>query len=168
MARVVRVDVADLVPVAGVASEVRQVAVVDEREDAAADRHAWLTTMAGVLPRRTIGFNLLPLLYVERLAGLIIFERRALEIHAQFCRPFGGRVRTRAPPDPLTQSFRIGLEAQQPRRIGKHGPGVGFREALAVQQLEERCSVAPRHIGGRAAVTRRIAEIPPAIDHLFR
>jgi hypothetical protein len=29
--------------------------------------------MAGVLPRRTIGFNLLALLYVQRLAGLIIF-----------------------------------------------------------------------------------------------
>ena len=28
--------------------------------------------------------------------------------------------------------------------------------------------MAPRHVGGRLAVTRRIAEIPPAVDHLFR
>src|SRR5438552_1277558 len=90
----VRVDVADLVLVAGVATKVRPVAVVDEREDAAADRHAWLTPMSGVLPRLTIGFNLLPLLYVERLAGLIIFERRALEIHAQVRGPLGRRVGT--------------------------------------------------------------------------
>ena len=46
--------------------------------------------------------------------------------------------------------------------------GVGFRRAIALQQFEERFSVAPRHIGGRLAVTRRIAEIPPAVDHLFR
>src|ERR1700704_6381048 len=69
----VRVDVADLVLVAGVATEVRAVAVVDEREDAAADRHAWLTLVSGVLPRLTIGVNLLPLLYVERLPGLLLF-----------------------------------------------------------------------------------------------
>src|SRR5258708_33365379 len=77
----VRVDEADLVLVAGVATKVRSVAVVDEREDAAADGHAWLTPVSGVLPRLTIGVNLLALLYVERLAGLIIFERRTLEIH---------------------------------------------------------------------------------------
>src|SRR5436190_537312 len=101
----VRVDVADLVLVAGVATEVRPVAVVDEREDAAADRHAWLTPVSGVLPRLTIGVNLLALLYMERLAGLIIFERRTLEIHAQFRGPLGRRVGTRTPPDPLAQSF---------------------------------------------------------------
>src|SRR5216684_1113131 len=91
----VRVDVADLVPVAG----------VDEREDAAADRYAWLTPMSSVLPRLTIGVNLLALLYVERLARLIIFERRTLEIHAQLRGPLGGRVGTRPPPDSLAQSF---------------------------------------------------------------
>src|SRR2546425_8395789 len=90
----VRVDVADLVLVSGVATEVRPVAVVDEREDAAADRYAWLTPMSSVLPRLTIGLNLLALLYVQRLAGLIILERRTLEIHAEFCGPLGRRVRT--------------------------------------------------------------------------
>src|SRR5882672_5124324 len=101
----VRVDVADLVPVAGVATEVRPVAVVHEREDAAADRHAWLTPVSGVLPRLTIGFNLLALLYVQRLAGLIIFERRTLKIHAQSRGPRGRRVGTRTPPNSLAQSF---------------------------------------------------------------
>ena len=28
--------------------------------------------------------------------------------------------------------------------------------------------MAPRHVGGRLAVTRRMAEISPAVDHLFR
>src|SRR4030095_443441 len=101
----VRVDVPDLVLVARVATEVRPVAVVDERENAAADRHAWLTPVCGGLPRLTIGVNLLALLYVERLAGLIIFERRTLEIHAQFRGPLGRRVGTRTPPDPLAQSL---------------------------------------------------------------
>ena len=101
----VRVDVADLVLVAGVASEVRPVAVVDEREDAAADRHARLTPVSGLLPRLTIGFDLLALLDVQRLAALIVFERRTLEIHAQFRGPLGRRVGTRTPPDPLAQSF---------------------------------------------------------------
>src|SRR4249920_1402910 len=62
----------------------------------------------------------------------------------------------------------MGLEAQQPRRIGKHGPRVGFRKARALQPFEEHFSVTPRHVGRRLAVTRRIAEIPPAVDHLFR
>jgi hypothetical protein len=48
--------------------------------------------MAGVLPRLTIGFNLLALLYVQRFAGLIILERRTLEIHAEFRGPLGRRV----------------------------------------------------------------------------
>src|SRR6478672_6906739 len=101
----VRVDVADLVLVAGVATKVRPVAVVDEREDAPTDRYAWLTPVSGVLPRLTIGFNLLALLYVQRLAALIIFERRTLEIHAEFRGPLGRRVGTRPPPDSLAQSF---------------------------------------------------------------
>src|SRR5260370_20809188 len=101
----VRVDVADLVPVAGVSAKVRAVAIVDERENAAADRHARLTLVPGVLPRLTIGVNLLALLYVERLARLIIFERRTLEIHAQLPGPLGCRVGTRPPPDSLAQSF---------------------------------------------------------------
>src|SRR6266550_3925251 len=101
----VRVDVPDLVLVPGVATKVRPVAVVDEREDAAADRHAWLTPVSGILPRLTIGVNLLALLYMERLAGLIIFERRTLEIHAQCRGPLGRRVGTRTPPDSLAQSF---------------------------------------------------------------
>jgi hypothetical protein len=41
-------------------------------------------------------------------------------------------------------------------------------EPLAFQQFEEHFSMAPRHVGGRLAVARRIAEVPPAVDHLFR
>ena len=46
----VRVDVANLVLVASVASEVGPVAVVDQREDAAADRDARLPLVPGLLP----------------------------------------------------------------------------------------------------------------------
>src|SRR5262245_7947865 len=101
----VRLDVADLILIAGGATEVCPVAVVDEREDAAADRHAWLTRVSGVLPRLTIDLNLLALLYMQRLAGLIIFERRTLEIHAQRRGPLGRRVGARTPPDSLAQSI---------------------------------------------------------------
>src|SRR5215813_1754806 len=44
-----RVDVADLILVPSVAAEVGAVAVVDEREDAAANRHARFTPMPGLL-----------------------------------------------------------------------------------------------------------------------
>src|SRR5258705_1430150 len=99
----VGVDVADLILVAGIVAEVLAVAVVDDREDAAADGHPWLTPVSGLLPGLTIGFDLLALLDVQRLAGLIIFERRTLEIHAALRGPFGRRVGTAAPPDPLPQ-----------------------------------------------------------------
>src|SRR6185369_12016838 len=99
------VDVADLVPVTSVAAEVRPVAVVDDREDAAADGHAWFTSVSGVLPSLAIGFNLPALLDVQWLAGLIILERRTLEIHAELRGPLGRRIGTRAPPDPFAQSF---------------------------------------------------------------
>src|SRR5678816_1813465 len=62
----VGVDVTDLVLVSRVAPAVRPVAVVDEREDAAADRHARLTRMSGFLPRLTIRLDLLSLLHVQR------------------------------------------------------------------------------------------------------
>ena len=68
----VRVDVADLVLVSRrVASEVRPVAVVDEREDAAAHRDARLALVPGLLPRLPVGLDLLALLDVQRLAALV-------------------------------------------------------------------------------------------------
>src|ERR1043166_7414030 len=102
-----------------------------------------------------MGFDLLALLDVESLTRLIILERRTLEIHAELRRPPGRRVGTRTPPDPLAQSSGMGLEAQQTGRIGKHGPRIGLREAIALQQSEEHFGLASRHVGVRLAVARR-------------
>src|SRR5262245_54929179 len=71
----VGVDVADLILVMGVATKIRAVAVIDDREDAAAHGHARLTPVSGLLPGLTIGFDLLSLLDVQRLAGLVFFQR---------------------------------------------------------------------------------------------
>src|ERR1700722_15763100 len=38
----------------------------------------------------------------------------------------------RTPPDPITQSFGVGLETQQPRWIGKHRTWVRLSESPAV------------------------------------
>ena len=62
---------ADLVPLLAAAAEIHAVAVVDQREDAAADRHARRARVTGRLPRRAVDPDLLGLLDVERLAALV-------------------------------------------------------------------------------------------------
>ena len=163
----VGVDVADLILVASVASEVGPVEIVDERKDAAAHGDARLTLVPGLLPRFPIRFDLLALLHVQRLTALVVLESRALEVHSEFRGPPGRGVRARAPPDPLEQPFRMWLDAQQPGRIGEHRPRVGLCEALALEHFEEDLGVAAGHVGARLAVLRRVAEIAPAIDHLL-
>src|SRR6185503_14642134 len=113
----VGVGVADLILVVGVATEIRAVAVIDDREDAAAHGHARLTPVSGLLPGLTIGFDLLSLLDVQRLAGLVFFQSRALQVHAELRGPPGRRIGARTPPDPLAQTFGMRLETQQSRRI---------------------------------------------------
>ena len=81
--------------------------------------------------------------------------------------PFGGRARTRAPPDALAQALRIRLEPQQARRVRKHRPRIGLRKTFAAQHLEKHLGVAPRHVGVGLAFRRRVAEIAPAVDHLL-
>ncbi len=81
------VDVADLVLAVAFASEVGAVAIVNEREDAATYRHARLTRVPGLFPRLAIRFDLFALLHVQWLTGFVVLERRALEVHPQFCRP---------------------------------------------------------------------------------
>src|SRR3954471_6046787 len=61
-----RVDVADLIALARIASKVRTVAVVNQRKDAAADRYARLARVSGFLPRVAVGLDLLTLLDVQR------------------------------------------------------------------------------------------------------
>src|SRR6202034_4632050 len=79
------VDKANLIPVLAAAAEVSAIAIVCERKDAAADRHARLAHLASLFPRGAEGPDLGGLLDVERLAGLIALKRRALQGHPQFC-----------------------------------------------------------------------------------
>src|SRR5215475_12337485 len=83
----VGVDVADLVLVASVTSEIDPVAIVDERENAATHRHARLTLVPGLFPCLPVGFDLLALLNVQRFAALVVLESRALEVHSQLRGP---------------------------------------------------------------------------------
>src|SRR3954451_4298040 len=64
-----RVDEADLVLAAALAAEIGAVAIVDQREDAAADGDAGLTGVAGFLPRSAIVTDLRGLLHMEGFAG---------------------------------------------------------------------------------------------------
>ena len=60
------------------------------------------------------------------------------------------------------------LEAQQPRRIGKHRLRIGLGKTFAAQQVQKHLRVAPAHVGIALAVGRAIAKIAPAVDHLLR
>src|SRR6185437_2419738 len=102
-----RIDEADLVLVLAALSEIGAVAIVDQRKDAAADRDPGLALMAGFLPGGAVGADLPGLLDVEGLSGLVVLQRRALQVHAEFCRPHRRRVGAGAPPDPLAQTFRM-------------------------------------------------------------
>ena len=158
---------ADLVPILAAAPEIHAVAVVDQREDAAADRHPRRARVAGLLPRRAVKPDLLRLLDVERLAALVDFERRALQVHAELGRPFRRRVGAGAPPDALAQALRIRLEPQQAGRVREHRPRVGLGEALAAQHFEKDLGVAPRHVGVGHAIRRDVTEVAKAVDHLL-
>jgi len=111
-----------------IVAEVRTVAVVDHREDAAADGHAGRTRVSGGFPRLTIGFDLLALLDVQGLTRLVILERRALEIHPELRRPLGCRVGARAPPDPLVHEVvDPEVRAIQPQLFGGDGELDGLK-----------------------------------------
>ncbi len=69
------VDEPDLVLALAFMSEIGAIAIVDQREDAAADRNPWLARMAGLLPGGAVGADLGCLLDVESLAGLVVLER---------------------------------------------------------------------------------------------
>src|SRR5258706_20710 len=99
----VGVDVADLILVAGIVAEVFAVAVVDDREDAAADGHPWLTPVSCLLPGLTIGVDLLALLDVQQLTrddvrgtGIFGHVHRVFVAHVDDGGPDLDRLRARA------------------------------------------------------------------------
>jgi hypothetical protein len=104
---------------------------------------------------------------MEGLARFVVLERRVLQVHPELCCPDRRGVRAGAPPDALAQAFRMSFEAQQPWWIWKHGLRIWLREALATQEVEEYLRATPPHVGVTLALSRLIAEIPPAIDHLL-
>ena len=69
------VDEPDLVLALAFMSEIGAIAIVDQREDAAADRNPWLARMAGLLLGGAVGADLGRLLDVESFAGLVVLER---------------------------------------------------------------------------------------------
>ena len=71
------VDKADLVLFLAVAPEIGMVPIIDQREDTAAYRDPWFAP-APLFPGGAEGPDLGGLLDVERLAGLVVLERRTL------------------------------------------------------------------------------------------
>ncbi len=143
---------------------------VDQREDAAADRHPRLARHARPRSRpRGRPRICLRLLDVERLAGLVVLQRRALQVR---CRAWPPRRSSRSSPTPHQIRSRrpgeCGSSRNRPGGFGEHRPRVRLRETFAAQNLEQRprCGL-PRHVGVALAVGRRVAEVAPAVDHLL-
>src|ERR1019366_3372907 len=128
--------------------------------NAAANGHPWLALVACLLPGRAVGSDLGSLLDVERLASFVVLERRTLQAHAQLRCPYGRGVRAGSPPDAITQPRGVRFRTQQSRRVWKHRPRTGLREALAAQHVEKDLCMASTHIGIALALGRLIAEIP--------
>src|SRR3984957_11871262 len=71
------VDESDLVIILAPAPEIGAIAIIHQREDAAADRGPWLASMACLLPCGAIGPDLGGLLHMESLACFVVFQCRA-------------------------------------------------------------------------------------------
>src|ERR1700754_3247147 len=99
--------------------------------------------MASFLPCSAVGPDLRGLLQVEGLTGLVVLERRTLQVHAEPGGPDRRRVRAGAPPDPLAQAFRMRLDAQQTGRVGKHRSRIWLGKAFTAQHVEEDFGMAP-------------------------
>src|SRR6266404_1807059 len=161
------VDESDLVINFAPAPKIGEIAIVHQCEDAAADRNPRLASMAYLLPGGAVGPDLGGLLHIEGLACFVVLECRALQVHPEFCCPDRRSVRGGAPPDPVAQAIRIGLQAQQPGRVWKHGSWIRLGEALTAQQVVKDLGMTPPHVGVILALGRLITEISPTIDHLF-
>ena len=59
------------------------------------------------------------------------------------------------------------FQPQKARRVRKHRLRVRLGKTLALQHLQEHRRVPARHVSLGLALGRRIAEMLPAIDHLF-
>src|SRR3954468_18557828 len=114
--------------------------------------------MTSLFPGGAVGPDLSCLLHVKSLAGLVILERRTLQVHAEPGGPDRRRVRGGAPPDAFAQALRIRLEAQQAGRVGKHGSRIWLGKAFTAQQIEEDFRMASAHVGVALAFRGLVAE----------
>src|SRR4051794_25590896 len=96
-----------------------------------------LAGVAGLFPGCAIVTDLRGLLHMEGFAGLVVLQRRALQVHAVLGGPHRRRVRAGAPPDPFAQAFRMRLEPQEARWIWEHRLRVGFCKTFAAQDIEK-------------------------------
>src|SRR5258706_6562535 len=120
------VDESDLVINFAPAPKIGAVTIVHQRKDAAADRDPRLASMACLLPGSAVGPDLGGLLHMKGLACFVVLECRALQVHPQICCPDRRGVRAGAPPDPVAQAIRIGLQAHSPGGFGNMGRGFGW------------------------------------------
>src|SRR5262249_30868530 len=60
------------------------------------------------------------------------------------------------------------LEAKESGGVGKHRPWVRSCESFSFQELEKDLGVVPSQIGIGSTFRRRVAEVTPAFDDLFR
>ena len=116
-----------------------------------------------------IRLDLLALLDVERLAGLVELQRRALQVHAELGRPHGGRVRARRP----TRSGRAGPASAARRRsspggFGNIGRGFGSAKPSPLRTSRKTSVWLARHVGVGLALGRHVAEVAEPVDHLLR
>ncbi len=70
--------------------------------------------------------------------------------------------------NPLAQALGVRLDPEQPRRVGKHRPGVRLGEPLAVEDLEKEPRVLASHVGVVGALGWDVAEVAVPVDDLFR
>src|SRR4029077_18923638 len=93
----------------------------DEREDAAADRHVWLTPVSGGLPRLTIGVNLLALVLalVELVADQLPSAPKSTEPPGLIARMLLGGLSGAAVAASGSQSMALGAA------LGVAGGGAG-------------------------------------------
>ena len=161
------VDESDLVIIFAPAPEIGAIPIVHQREDAAADGDPRLASMACLLPGGAIGPDLGSLLHMESLAGFVVLECRALQVHPEFCGPDRRGVGAGAPPNPVAQTIGMGFQTQQAGRVWKHGSWIRLGEALAAQQVEKDLRMTPSHVCVTLTLGWLITKISPSVDHLF-
>ena len=148
-------------------AEVRPISVVDQGEDAAADRDPRFALVAGLAPGLAEGVDLLrcwtwsglPLSSNFRVEVCMFMPSRAA--HAAVAFEAG------APPDPVAQAGECGSRRSRPGGFGNIGRGFGSQipRPTAAPGRPRRAGAPCRR---RPRPRRLVAEMAQAVDHLLR